>query len=398
VVQVVLPDGQLAFVLPLVSAPQAPPAQFASWPHAFVPLPQQHQQVSSAGWQLQPQHPVPGPIPPPRPPPRPPSKQRSALPAKRPLDAAANADIAQPCQNRIRMENGTAVQQAAVAPSNQAAALALRSRLRDSTAGPEGGRAATVAPCEEEPAATQPPVKADPAPAAGDPGPCPLPPSRAAAAAAQQTSRQQAPAAAQAACQGTAQQERAPDCITRMAAEGDDTEAVFLGTGAAEPSKYRGASAIHLRCRPNAGPASHARARVLLFLLMTSTKQPPAAQPSAASNCWVPVPVRIVPDHTKHCPHRLCSGGGLLLDAGEGCLAQLTRAYGAAGAAGQVAALAAVWLSHRHADHMLGLPALLATRLPSAPPLLVIGALTCYELAFGKKTIVLHSVSQGTSW
>jgi ribonuclease BN (tRNA processing enzyme) len=74
------------------------------------------------------------------------------------------------------------------------------------------------------------------------------------------------------------------------------------------------------------------------------------------------------------CAHRLSSGGGLLLDAGEGCLAQLTRAYGAAGAAAQVAALAAVWVSHRHADHMLGLPALLAARPPSAPPLLVIGA------------------------
>ena len=70
----------------------------------------------------------------------------------------------------------------------------------------------------------------------------------------------------------------------------------------------------------------------------------------------------------------MSSGGGLLLDAGEGCLAQLTRAYGVTGARAQVAALAAVWLSHRHADHMLGLPAVLAARPPSAPPLLVIGA------------------------
>jgi hypothetical protein len=249
--QVVLPNGQLAFVLPLVSAPPPPQAQFASWPHGSAPLPPQHQQVVSTGWQLQPQHPVPGPVPPPQPPPRPPSTQRSALLAKRPLEGVADADAAQPCQSRPRMENGTAVQQAAVAASNQAAALALRSRLRDSTAGPEGGRAAMVAPCAGEPAAPQPPASADAVLAAAAPRPRASPPAEALTAQ-RDISRHQAPAAAApaaAAEHGTAQQEQAPECITRMAAEGDDTEAVFLGTGAAEPSKYRGASAIHLRCR-----------------------------------------------------------------------------------------------------------------------------------------------------
>lgn len=158
-----------------------------------------------------------------------------------------------------------------------------------------------------------------------------------------------------------------------MAAGGDDTEVIFLGTGAAEPSKYRGASAIHLRCRPDTGLScmqrcsnaghtmqlqvskSNAEAQLLLGGLSQGKMLPGAEK-------WMA------------CAHRLSSGGGLLLDAGEGCLAQLTRTYGAGGAAAQVAALAAVWVSHRHADHMLGLPALLAARPPSAPPLLVMGA------------------------
>lgn len=40
---------------------------------------------------------------------------------------------------------------------------------------------------------------------------------------------------------------------------------------------------------------------------------------------------------------------------------------------GQVAALQAVWVSHRHADHALGLGAVLAARPANAPPLLVVG-------------------------
>ena len=39
----------------------------------------------------------------------------------------------------------------------------------------------------------------------------------------------------------------------------------------------------------------------------------------------------------------------------------------------QVAALALVWLSHKHPDHILGLPALLEARPADAPPLLVVG-------------------------
>jgi hypothetical protein len=38
-----------------------------------------------------------------------------------------------------------------------------------------------------------------------------------------------------------------PQCVRRMAAAGDNSEVVFLGTGCAEPSKYRGASGILVR-------------------------------------------------------------------------------------------------------------------------------------------------------
>lgn len=39
----------------------------------------------------------------------------------------------------------------------------------------------------------------------------------------------------------------------------------------------------------------------------------------------------------------------------------------------EVAALCAVWVSHKHADHCLGLPALIAARPATCRPLLVIG-------------------------
>eukprot|EP00873_Tetraselmis_striata_P001973 jgi/Tetstr1/422237/TSEL_013089.t1 len=107
----------------------------------------------------------------------------------------------------------------------------------------------------------------------------------------------------------------APQCLRALQRGGQLAEVAFLGTGSAEPSKYRGPSAIHLRL--------------------------PAAS--------------------------------LLLDCGENTIGQLRRAHGSAGAAAEVAALAAVWISHKHADHCLGLPALLSARPPSCGPLLVVG-------------------------
>jgi ribonuclease BN (tRNA processing enzyme) len=77
---------------------------------------------------------------------------------------------------------------------------------------------------------------------------------------------------------------------------------IFLGTGCAEPSAHRGASAAWLQPSPPGGP-------------------------------------------------------GLLLDAGEGTAGALARA---AGNAGTLPPLAAIWVSHRHADHCLGVAGVLA--------------------------------------
>jgi ribonuclease Z len=73
---------------------------------------------------------------------------------------------------------------------------------------------------------------------------------------------------------------------------------------------------------------------------------------------------------------------GLLLDCGEDCLGQLERVFGREGAAERVARLAAVWVSHMHADHHGALYGLLERRAAlaaaaagaaSPSPLLIIG-------------------------
>ena len=102
----------------------------------------------------------------------------------------------------------------------------------------------------------------------------------------------------------------------------DAPQVLFLGTGCAEPSACRGASAILVR-----------------------------------------VPGR----------------GSLLLDCGEGCVGAVTRALGRVEAGAVWASLAAVCITHHHADHMLGLPGVLAAvaaassalNTPPPPPLIV---------------------------
>jgi ribonuclease BN (tRNA processing enzyme) len=49
----------------------------------------------------------------------------------------------------------------------------------------------------------------------------------------------------------------------------------------------------------------------------------------------------------------------MLLDCGEGTWAGLVQARGHAAAATMLASLVAVWVSHQHADHCLGLVELL---------------------------------------
>jgi ribonuclease BN (tRNA processing enzyme) len=105
-------------------------------------------------------------------------------------------------------------------------------------------------------------------------------------------------------------------------------DVIFLGTGCAEPSKHRGSAGLLLR------------------------------QPGA---------------------------GCLLFDCGEGASGALRRALGAAPAAAALAALRCVLISHRHADHLAGLPGVLwaahaaaqqaqaaaAAPLPPPPPLVI---------------------------
>lgn len=108
-----------------------------------------------------------------------------------------------------------------------------------------------------------------------------------------------------------------PPCIAN--ASDRDVELVFLGTGAAIPSKYRNVTGMYLH---------------------------------------------------------MFDRGGMMVDCGEGSLGQLRRRFGVA-CDDIVANLQAVWISHIHADHHVGLPRLLNARKQllghDCPPLLVIG-------------------------
>lgn len=95
-----------------------------------------------------------------------------------------------------------------------------------------------------------------------------------------------------------------------------DFELVFLGTGSAEPSKFRGSSAI---------------------LLQTEGKH------------------------------------SMLLDAGEGSIGQLRRKFGSAGVDEVLRSLQCVWLSHKHADHVLGMLSIIHAYPTEAPKLTIIG-------------------------
>lgn len=93
---------------------------------------------------------------------------------------------------------------------------------------------------------------------------------------------------------------------------GRDAEVVFLGTGSAIPSKHRNVSAIYLRCARSASKAAS-------------------------------------------------TGPGMLLDVGEGTVGQLYRTFGVE-TPSVLEQLHAIWISHPHADHHLGLPHLLHER------------------------------------
>lgn len=62
----------------------------------------------------------------------------------------------------------------------------------------------------------------------------------------------------------------------------------------------------------------------------------------------------------------------MLLDCGEGSWQTLCTMQGKARAQMCVNSLAAVWISHKHADHCLGLPCIIAARSPQRPPLTLV--------------------------
>ncbi|KAG5178555.1 beta-lactamase-like protein [Tribonema minus] len=97
----------------------------------------------------------------------------------------------------------------------------------------------------------------------------------------------------------------------------------LLGTGSAAPSKSRGCSGLLLKLAARSGSSS------------TKTGGGDAAAAPPLS---------------------------LLMDAGEGTYGHLCRQFGAAGALAQLRALDAIWISHKHADHMTGLWRLLCLR------------------------------------
>jgi ribonuclease BN (tRNA processing enzyme) len=114
-------------------------------------------------------------------------------------------------------------------------------------------------------------------------------------------------------------EEPVPPCLLSL--EAAQTSILFLGTGSAEPSRHRGPSAILL------------------------------SQP----------------------------GGGLLMDVGEGTFGQLRRLHGEEGATKILQDLKLIWISHKHADHTLGLVHILNARLLGSTgrdrhPLVVVGS------------------------
>ena len=104
----------------------------------------------------------------------------------------------------------------------------------------------------------------------------------------------------------------------------DDTEIIFLGTGSAEPNKYRGSTGI------------------LVKLSSTNTLN---------GESW------------------------MMLDCGEGSVGSIERLFGRSDMLKIVKNLKVVWISHHHADHMLGVRGLLGVRAEvcRSTPLVLVG-------------------------
>ena len=123
-------------------------------------------------------------------------------------------------------------------------------------------------------------------------------------------------------------------------------EVTFLGTGAAVPSKYRNVTGLYVNLFDRGG------------LLMDCGKRLARCQHGGHVRAHGPVVPGIPP-------------------AGEGSYGQLKRRFGSVAGDDLLCSLRCIWISHIHADHHVGLPALLAARTrllgPDCPPLLVLG-------------------------
>lgn len=277
-----------------------------------------------------------------------------APPPGPPANGAASGGGQELC-GTLGKRPSAAQQQEQQQASNKRAAADLRARLLQQPAqeGQAGGAQAAAKPPPASPAAAAPFDGSSAGPAGG--------------ASDQQPGCERGTAAPPAAAAAAAPGSRAlgdwaagaPDYLRALVEAGDGTQVVFLGTGSAEPSKYRSASAIHLRCVRHARFACTAAAFGWIDdCVCVEGVGVMRCRSVPVLLCWCR-PHRLVAaraysySHMQRSPPptgcRLDCGQGLLLDCGEGCLGQMVRMYGHRGAAQQVAALGCIWLSHRHA-------------------------------------------------
>eukprot|EP00750_Incisomonas_marina_P029476 INCI7184.20.p1 GENE.INCI7184.20~~INCI7184.20.p1 ORF type:complete len:887 (+),score=107.38 INCI7184.20:670-3330(+) len=143
-------------------------------------------------------------------------------------------------------------------------------------------------------------------------------------------------------------------------------EVVFLGTGAAAPSRDRGCSSIYVH----------------LSNYMPSPSHPPGPPPAQSSDACCALPLR--GHQLNACSRVVHVGCGALIDVGEGAWQQLQSMFGARVSEAIVANLSFIWISHYHADHHMGLARILTERSAQAstywrtrkqilPKLLIVG-------------------------
>ncbi|KAM3577138.1 hypothetical protein VYU27_001055 [Nannochloropsis oceanica] len=125
----------------------------------------------------------------------------------------------------------------------------------------------------------------------------------------------------------------------------EEVEIVFLGTGSAIPSKYRNVSGIYLRI---GGSGERRRRR---------RRKMGGGEGGDGGDA------REEGDTAK----------GMLLDVGEGSLGQLANLYEGEALSRVLVNLKAIWISHPHADHHLGLMKVLVARRRAAASLFLPG-------------------------